>query len=135
MEHDYEWRAKALCVKKNLDFWYPPLDAESVDAYYSVGKKVCNHCPVWEECLNDGLSENWGLWGGLTPTERTVFTHFPKKTALKHHGTIERYKQGCRCTECTTIWGIIQTTEIDITKIPDYTVKDFDILFVMHNIL
>jgi Transcription factor WhiB len=33
-------------------------------------RNYCDHCPVVEECLTLGLSEQYGVWGGLLPSER-----------------------------------------------------------------
>ena len=65
-----EWREYARCKGKLVDIWYPPLDAENQEQYHAVAREVCNICPVWKECLIDGIGENWGMWGGLTTLER-----------------------------------------------------------------
>jgi WhiB family transcriptional regulator, redox-sensing transcriptional regulator len=56
-------------------------DAAGVD-FYAEGKNkavqreieraraVCRACPVDLSCLEAGLQEKFGLWGGLTPVER-----------------------------------------------------------------
>ena len=36
----------------------------------SRAKEVCATCPVRRDCLQDGLSEEWGIWGGFTRAER-----------------------------------------------------------------
>jgi hypothetical protein len=85
----------------NMDFFYPPLDAEVPEHYYAIGREVCRRCKVWEQCLEDGEKEVWGMWGGLTPNERSVFSSSRVKVnALKPHGSWLRYRQGCRCEEC-----------------------------------
>jgi WhiB family transcriptional regulator, redox-sensing transcriptional regulator len=33
-------------------------------------KAVCALCPVWRPCLDGGLDEPEGIWGGLRPVER-----------------------------------------------------------------
>lgn len=39
---------------------------------YNVAKEVCESCPsrIKEKCLEQGLSEKYGVWGGLDPKER-----------------------------------------------------------------
>lgn len=96
---DEEWRRKALCHKRNNVFWYPPLEAESPEQYYSIAREVCRCCPVWEQCLEDGRDEKWGMWGGLTPKDRSGASG-GRSTLLKPHGSWVRYRQGCRCGEC-----------------------------------
>lgn len=31
---------------------------------------LCRNCPVQRACLEYGLSEDWGVWGGYTRAER-----------------------------------------------------------------
>lgn len=98
----HDWMQEAECRRIKNDLWYPPLDETNPDQYYAVGRELCKRCPVWESCLELGKSERWGMWGGLTPLERTVFSpNGANKTATKPHGTWVRYRQGCKCTECT----------------------------------
>ena len=94
---------EGLCKRRNTDFWYPPLETDVPDKYYDIGREVCHRCPVWKECLNAGLSERWGMWGGLTPTERMArTTPSPKPSVFKPHGTWIRYRQGCKCNDCVS---------------------------------
>lgn len=90
---DKDWRQQALCRGKRSDFWFPPL-AGNRNAYVPFGRLVCQQCPVWEECLDSGKNEDFGIWGGLTARERDGFPH--------PHGTWLRYRQGCRCNDCHT---------------------------------
>jgi WhiB family redox-sensing transcriptional regulator len=36
-------------------------------------KKICNTCPVRSECFKYGKSEEFGIFGGLTPAERRSY--------------------------------------------------------------
>ena len=92
-----EWRQEALCHGRNNEFWFPPIEAEAPEQYYSIAREVCRCCPVWSQCLQDGSEEKWGMWGGLTPKERNT----TKATLLKPHGSWIRFRQGCDCPECT----------------------------------
>jgi hypothetical protein len=31
---------------------------------------MCEECPVVSFCLEIGIDEKWGMWGGLDPIER-----------------------------------------------------------------
>lgn len=31
---------------------------------------MCAQCPVRRQCLETGLNEEWGMWGGYTKPER-----------------------------------------------------------------
>lgn len=131
-----DWLPKALCKNKNIDLWYPPLDSDNPDKYYGVAREVCRRCPVWNECLDTGITETWGMWGGLTPLERTVLINkSPKPSAIRAHGSWVRFRQGCRCTECCTTAE--KTTEnLNIDSVPKMTEKlgDLDVLrFLLFN--
>jgi WhiB family transcriptional regulator, redox-sensing transcriptional regulator len=58
------WHARALCRGQTAAF--DDEHAETVRA----AKAVCSGCPVAGECLEVGLFEPWGVWGGLTTEER-----------------------------------------------------------------
>jgi hypothetical protein len=67
------WRDEALCRGKHTDLWFPPFpDERSVPekSYYEIAKMVCEHCPVQSQCLESGVDEEFGVFGGRTPRER-----------------------------------------------------------------
>jgi WhiB family redox-sensing transcriptional regulator len=33
-------------------------------------KALCDECPVQAECLEAGMDEEYGIWGGLSPKQR-----------------------------------------------------------------
>jgi hypothetical protein len=104
------WMEEASCRKRRNDFWYPPLDTDVPDNYYAIGREVCHRCPVWDKCLDAGIDEKWGMWGGLTPQERTVIVT-------------------TRCSDC--IDGHNQpTNKININVIPKHgePVQDLEML-------
>lgn len=114
-----EWISKSLCKNRHVDLWYPPLDSDAPDKYYAVAREICKRCPVWRNCLSQGITETWGMWGGLTPLERTVLntTKVPRTNALRPHGTWMRYRQGCTCEECIEASNT-KTEEININSVP-----------------
>ena len=114
-----DWREQALCKQINCEFWYPPMESDSPEQYYSIGREVCFICPVWEKCLEEGKKETWGMWGGLTPNERSVFYKDKvKKTALKNHGTNTRYRQGCQCDECVVAHNTRMEKQVFLGYLP-----------------
>jgi hypothetical protein len=137
MTHSDSWRQDALCRHKHLDFWYPPLEADNQEQYYAIGREVCQICPVWETCLEEGKEELFGMWGGLTPIERTVFKEKQKKTALKPHGSYLRYRQGCRCEQCTDIHNKALEERKDIVYVPNagVTSDQFDLFTILYKLL
>lgn len=83
MDH---WSDDALCRGMHNEMWYPPLFKEERTApeaqYYELGKLVCEHCPVQDECREAGAYEEYGMWGGQTPKERTKGIYKKTKTYL-----------------------------------------------------
>lgn len=73
------WRVDASCQDKHYDLLFPPFSDERdvpEHRYYDMGKMLCEHCPVREECDEAGYGEDFGLWGGRTPAERRADTPF-----------------------------------------------------------
>jgi hypothetical protein len=92
--YDDDWRSDALCLGKHSDYWFPPLFGNR-QAYIAYGRMVCERCPVWAPCLQSGENEVHGMWGGLSNRERGS-----SPSVLHRHGSWQRYRQGCRCSEC-----------------------------------
>ena len=60
------------------------------------------------------------MWGGLTPQERTPLQKESRTTHLAGHGTVTRYRQGCRCDECDTTNALRpMLSEVDMSLIPN----------------
>ena len=100
MKSTPEWMKYSLCKNRAGDIWFPPFDATNPEQYYAIAKTVCNVCPVWKECLDISIKEVYGVWGGLSPQDRTPFQKSSRVSNLALHGTVVRYRQGCGCTLC-----------------------------------
>lgn len=72
---------------------------------------------MWDVCLEDGMDETWGMWGGLTPNERKAIND-PNSAHLQPHGTIPRFRQGCNCDACQDA-AYAPLNPIDTLFIPD----------------
>lgn len=65
---DRSWMDRAACVGvENGDAIF---FSESSAGRPVAAKAICGRCPVREECLEYGLTENFGVWGGLSVRER-----------------------------------------------------------------
>lgn len=63
-----EWRLQAVCAQVDTELFFPqPLEIHKINK----AKAICARCPVSAECLEDGMAANYGIWGGLTASERT----------------------------------------------------------------
>lgn len=63
------WCAKARCLGHNPELFFPATGHHLDER---TAKTICSRCPVTTECLNHALDfdERYGIWGGLTQTER-----------------------------------------------------------------
>lgn len=77
----WSWQLRGLCRGMDSDVFFHPdreRGAERRDRE-DRAKSVCRGCPVIEQCRDHALSahEPYGIWGGLTVTERTQLLHDP----------------------------------------------------------
>jgi WhiB family transcriptional regulator, redox-sensing transcriptional regulator len=66
---ELKWQDFAACADLDTPHMYPAdKDTRGVE----LAKSVCKGCPVRSECLAYamGRGERFGVWGGLTTTER-----------------------------------------------------------------
>lgn len=62
-----EWVEKARCKEVGTETFYP----EKSDHIGSrKARAICSRCEVKAECLEYGINEEHGIWGGLTSVER-----------------------------------------------------------------
>lgn len=64
-----KWRDQAACQRVDVRVFFP---AGEDAALLARAKAVCHTCPVMSVCLEAGLREPEGVWGGLSPRERSV---------------------------------------------------------------
>jgi WhiB family redox-sensing transcriptional regulator len=65
------WRDEAACVTESPEIFFPhPTDG---DSRVKRAKKVCDRCPVKDDCLAEAIANPnlQGVWGGTTHAERT----------------------------------------------------------------
>lgn len=112
-----DWVTKAQCRGLHGDLWFPPVEHENHQIYYDVAVTVCASCPVWKECLKAGAKETYGMWGGLTPQERSSYLNKTDKH-LARHGTVARFRQSCRCADCVSNHEKVFNTKLDKSLYP-----------------
>ena len=74
LQETYEWQYDGLCRQVDPDAFFSP-DSERGPRRHereARAKALCSHCPVIDDCLKHALKvqEPYGVWGGLTTTER-----------------------------------------------------------------
>lgn len=64
---DQEWQEQALCAQTDPEAFFPEKGGSTREA-----KRICQACPVRDECLEFALEhdERFGIWGGLSERER-----------------------------------------------------------------
>ena len=68
---DHDWTKWSECAKPGSPGMFPnEQDADGV----RYAKDTCAACPVRIECLEEAMrkGESHGVWGGLTPEERST---------------------------------------------------------------
>lgn len=62
---------QASCIGIHTDLFYLDQTAlwkQAVEIKFV--RKICFNCPVRRKCLELGMQEEYGIWGGLTEKER-----------------------------------------------------------------
>lgn len=59
------WHQDAACRGQKLEPWFVGRGCSIAPA-----KAICASCPVRDECLEAGMSEHQGVWGGLSEAGR-----------------------------------------------------------------
>ena len=64
---DTDWMAQGNCADKSPSIFFPS-DGVGVEA----ARRVCDGCPVKDQCLNYALDNriDHGVWGGTSERER-----------------------------------------------------------------
>lgn len=67
---DQKWTEDAICAQIDPDLFFPEKGASIQQA-----KRVCDSCPVRQQCLDAALrnNERFGIWGGLSERERREY--------------------------------------------------------------
>ena len=65
------WLTLALCRGLPADWWYPPapITGQAIRDMRKA-RDLCGICPVQADCLEAGMDEEYGIWGGLSPKQR-----------------------------------------------------------------
>lgn len=66
------WVEDALCKEIGTEAFFPPDDKPVARDFYRKAKLICEGCKVSIQCLEYGLDEPYGVWGGMSPIEREM---------------------------------------------------------------
>lgn len=64
-----EWKAYGICRQTDAELWF----ADTSHRIHVRAASICHDCPVRRPCLAWALvfDEDFGVWGGLSPAERS----------------------------------------------------------------
>jgi len=69
-----EWTDQAACrdvpTTKNLDLFYPERSETPGGRHLIPARRFCLICPVRYDCLETGIDEQFGIWGGHSLSQR-----------------------------------------------------------------
>jgi len=78
------WFDEAICRNSEikaqyLDTFFPESNTGHGANHLAQARKLCLKCPVRYECLEFGLEEPFGVWGGHSITQRKRISSVVKK--------------------------------------------------------
>lgn len=87
LEADLPWRELGACFDTDSNLFIPPTAAiENMrhQADYTSALLFCSLCMVTQECLDFALEyhQDFGVWGGLTPQQRTTLRRRRRRLEL-----------------------------------------------------
>lgn len=72
----WDWQLRAQCRGLSIDLFYPVHGATLLERrrIERDAKRICATCPVLDDCRRHAITarEPFGVWGGLTSTERAL---------------------------------------------------------------
>lgn len=75
---DWTWHLRAHCRGMDPSTFFPIVDrGPGLIRMETKAKAICRSCPVIADCRHQALAagERYGVWGGLTTTERALHEH------------------------------------------------------------
>lgn len=64
-----DWLDQAACAGYPTDWWFPSR-GETNSRETLVALAICESCPVRDACLEYGIDEHHGIWGGRSERYR-----------------------------------------------------------------
>lgn len=68
-----------LCAEVGPQFFFiddeddTTIDPETANVSYNIALSICQKCSHITDCAEWGIrQERWGVWGGLTPNDRSI---------------------------------------------------------------
>ena len=71
------WNENPLLVRRSVDLFF--ADEIEEPELVDMALSICEGCAALAECLDAGLEERFGVWGGLRASERKVIVKEMRK--------------------------------------------------------
>lgn len=82
-ESPYPWQDDAACINVDPDMFFPKVGDLKTP---QEAREICTTCPVAAQCLELGMSYEFGMFGGMTPRQRSAL----KNGTTRYAGTREK---------------------------------------------
>lgn len=73
------WHTEALCRGMMVDGRTVFFPGRGENADTQTARSICQGCPVKAECLEAGMMEKHGVWGGTSERQRRQLRRFRRK--------------------------------------------------------
>lgn len=117
---DADWKQHAACIGEDPELFFP-LPGGHNRVIIAEAKRICNACPVWKTCLQAGMFEKFGIWGGQTKYERS-----PRIQEAKRRQNRERKKARTDAQSDAPHAGKDRGMSNDPVPLIDALAKDFE---------
>lgn len=98
MIEDRLWIGSAACRGLPHTLWYPERGENDVGC---EAREVCRGCRVRGPCREAGImSDEDGIWGGLTKRERRDLVYRRVEVRMEHGGGYRALVRYCQCRKC-----------------------------------
>jgi hypothetical protein len=71
---DMAWRDHAVCIPHDPNWFHPEVvhkkESPEYKQFTKMALAICEHCPVKAPCLEYGMTQRYGIWGGKTSGQR-----------------------------------------------------------------
>ncbi len=78
--HDVHWSLHARCRGIDPAIFYPEQYESKI--VVAEAQAICALCPVRKPCLEAGMREKLGIWGGETPRGRRTIKRHRRQATL-----------------------------------------------------
>ncbi len=75
------WYGQAACRGTDVEVFFVEAGNHRFPDW-SQALRFCRNCPVREECLEAGINEEYGIWGGVTANQRKELRRQRRRQAL-----------------------------------------------------